>query len=279
MVLPARHHGHLSLDLVCDAGRTAITRQRSRPPLQTFGLQEADHRGAAYLQILNPCGGLCEGDSAEVEVTLQRGAHLYLTTQAATKIYPAQHGHAARQHLRLRVAAGAILEYFPLPLIPFAHALFVQEIEIQVESGGVCLMAEVLAPGRVARGERFAYRMLRSRVEGWVDDRLALFEQMILQPAQDSYAGLGLLDGDSYLGTLYVLTSQALTPLIPGWNRCLTKEYGERVGITTLAYGGLVARLLGRTGQEVLRRLDTVHSLIRTEGLGLPPLQIYRPFA
>jgi urease accessory protein len=279
MAPPAQHHGQLSLELVCDDGRTAIARQRSRPPLQTFGLQEADHRGGAYLQILNPCGGLFEGDSAEVEVTLQRGAHLYLTTQAATKVYPAENGHAARHHLRLRIAAGAILEYFPLPLIPFAHALYVQEIAIQVESGGVCLVAEVLAPGRVARGERFAYHMIRSRVEGWVDDRLALFEQLILQPAQDSYAGLGLLEGASYLGTLYVLSSQALTLLIPGWNRRLTKQYGGCVGITTLAYGGLVVRLLGQTGQEVLRRLDAVHGLIREEGLGLPPLQIYRPFA
>jgi urease accessory protein len=279
MAPPARHHGHLSLELVCDDGRTAIARQRSRPPLQTFGLQEADRRGAAYLQILNPCGGLFEGDSAEVEVTLQRGAHLYLTTQAATKVYPAEHGHAARHHLRLRVAAGAILEYFPLPLIPFARALYVQDIEMQVEPAGVCLVAEVLAPGRVARGERFAYHMIRSRVEGWVDDRLALFEQLTLRPAQDSYAGLGVMDGDPYLGTLYVLTSQALTPLIPAWNRCLTKQYGECIGITALAYGGLVVRLLGQTGQEVLRRLDAVHGLIRQEGLGLPPLRIYRPFA
>jgi urease accessory protein UreH len=88
-----------------------------------------------------------------------------------------------------------------------------------------------------------------------------------------------MLEGDSYLGTLYVLTSQALTPLIPGWNRRLTRQSGECVGITALAYGGLVVRLLGRTGQEVLRRLDTVHGLIREEGLGLPALQVYRPFA
>ena len=30
--------------------------------------------------------------------------------------------------MRLRVASGAILEYFPLPLIPFARALYVQEM-------------------------------------------------------------------------------------------------------------------------------------------------------
>jgi urease accessory protein len=279
MSRPARHHGYLSLDLICDDGRTVIARQRCHPPLQTFGLQEPDGHGSGYLQILNPCGGLFEGDSAEIEVNLQSGAHLYLTTQAATKIYPAEHGQVTRQHIRLRVASGAILEYFPLPLIPFARARYVQEIEMHVESGGVCFVAESLAPGRPARGERFAYHMVRGRVEGWMDDQLALFEQLILQPKRNAYAGVGILEGKSYVGTLYVLTSQVLAPLIPEWNRCLTKRYGECMGITALAYGGLVVRLLGHTGQEVLGRLDAAHRLIRAEGLGLPPLQVYRPFA
>jgi urease accessory protein len=278
MSRPPRHHGYLSLDLVCDGGRTTIAHQRSRPPLQTFGLQEADGQGSAYLQILNPCGGLFEGDSAEIEVALQRGAHLYLTTQAATKIYPAEHDQVTRQYIRLRVASGATLEYLPLPLIPFAHAQCVQETEIHVESGGTCFVAEVLAPGRVARGERFAYHRLRGRVEGWVGDQLALFEQFMLQPKQSSHAGLGVMDGKSYVATLYVLTSKVLAPLVPGWNRCLTRQYGEHMGITAQAYGGLVVRLLGLTGQEVLGRLNAVHRLIREEGLELPPLQIYRPF-
>jgi urease accessory protein len=264
MSLPARHHGYLRIELGCDSGRTVITRQRSRPPLQTFGLQDADRYGGGYLQIINPCGGLFEGDTAEVEVSLQRAAHLYLTTQAATKVYPTEHGEVTRQHVRFRVACGAILEYFPQPLMPFARAMYAQETSVQVESGGVCLVAEVLAPGRVARGERFAYHMVRSRVEGWVDDRLAL---------------LGVLDGKAYLATLYVLTSQGFDPWIPGWNRRLTEQYGECLGITALAHGGLMARLLGQTGQEMLRRLDVVHRLIRQEGLGLPPLQVYRPFA
>jgi urease accessory protein len=278
MSLSARHHGYLVLELTCDNGRTAITSQRSRPPLQIFGLQSADRYGGAYLQIVNPCGGLFEGDRAEIEVSLQRGARLYLTTQAATKIYPAGHGEVTCQHVRLQVAAGAVLDYFRLPLIPFARSLYAQETTIQVESGGICLVAEVLAPGRVARGEHFAYSMLRSRVEGWVDGQLALFEQIILLPEENSYEGLGILDGKCYVASLYVLTSQALERCIPGWNRHLTEQYGECIGITTLAHGGLVVRILGQTGQEVLRRLDAAHRLIREEGLGLPPACVYRPF-
>jgi urease accessory protein len=279
MALPGRHHGLLSLDLVCQNGQTAIARQRSHPPLQIFGLQRLPDDRGAYLQIVNPSGVLLEGDSALIEINLHRGTHLYLTTQAATKVYPAEQGEISRQRTRLRVASEAVLEYFPLPLIPFARAMYAQEIAIQVEGGGICLLADVLAPGRVARGEHFAYRMLRSRVEAWVGDRLALFEQMILEPSRRPLQGLGLLEDQAYLATLYVLTSQPLEPHIMGWNQRLAMLCGERGGVTGLAYGGLMARLLGRTAQEVLRWLETLHRWIREEGLGLSPLQIYRPFA
>jgi urease accessory protein len=256
-----------------------IARQRSDPPLQIFGLQDASASGSAYLQIVNPSGGLLAGDTADIEVILQPGAHLYLTTQAATKVYPAEHGDVTRQRIRLQVAPAAILEYFPLPLIPFAHARYVQEMTVQVDRGGVCLMADVLAPGRMARGERFAYDVVRSRVEAWVGGQLALFEQMILEPRQRSYEGWGLLEGRAYLATLYALTSHPLDAWIPEWNRQLLQRYGEGVGITALAQGGLVVRLLGHTSQDVLRRLHEVHRLIREQGLGLPPLRVYWPFA
>jgi urease accessory protein len=189
------------------------------------------------------------------------------------------HGIATRQRTRLCVAAGAMLEYFPLPLIPFARARYVQETTVALEPGGVCLVAEVLAPGRLARGERFAYDLVRNRVEGWIGGRLVLFEQMLLEPRRHPPTGVGLLDGRGYLATLYVLTTRPFDHWVPKWNRQLAEHYSESVGITELAYGGLVVRMLGRTGQDVLRCLDAVHDLIRREGLGLPRLDVYRPFA
>jgi urease accessory protein len=278
MALSARHHGYLSLELTYDTGRTVIARQRSHPPLQVFGLQYDGRGSSAYLQIVNPCGGLFEGDTAEIEVSAGQGAHLYLTTQAATKIYTAERGDVTRQRTRLRVASGAILEYFPLPVIPFAGARYLQEMTMQVEPGGVCLVSEVLAPGRLARGESFAYDMVRSRTEGWLGGQQALFEQVILEPTQRAYAGLGGLDGKCYLATLYVLTSQPLGAWVPAWNRRLATQYVDCVGIAELTHGGLVVRLLGHTGQEVLRRLDAVHRLIREEGIGLLPQHVYRPY-
>lgn len=140
------------------------------------------------------------------------------------------------------------------------------------------MIADVLAPGRDAHGERFAYGMVRTRVEGWVCDQLVLFEQMILEPRQRSYEGLGLLEGRTHLASLYVLTDRPLGTHIPEWNHQFAAQYGQRVGVTDLANGGLVVRVLGHTNQEVLRSLHAVHGRIREEGLGLLPLRVYRPF-
>jgi urease accessory protein len=278
MALPGRQHGRLWLEFVRHSGQTAIARQRSSPPLQVFGLQRLPGSGGAYLQIVNPGGGLFGGDTAEVVVSVQEGAHVYLTTQAATKVYPAEHGHVSYQRTQLQVGPQAILEYFPLPLIPFARAAYAQETSIEVDPGGIGMIADVLAPGRAARGEYFGYRMLRSRMEGWVAGELALSEQMLLEPHRHDYGGLGLLEGRTHLATLAVLTSRSLGPLIAAWNQRLAAICGEHGGISELAYGGLMVRLLGHTNQEVLRWLDIVHRWVREEGLGLPPLHLYRPF-
>jgi urease accessory protein len=279
MALPARHHGQLWLELRSEGGRSVISRQHSHPPLQIFGLQQDDTGRSAYLQIVNPCGGLFEGDTAELDVDVGEGASLHLTTQAATKIYPSEHGVMTRQRTQLHVAAGGLLEYCPLPLIPFARARYVQETTIAVDPGGVCLMAEVLAPGRSARGERFAYDLVRSRVEGRIGAQPVVFEQMILEPRGGLLTGVGLLDNGAYLATLYVLTTQPFDAWVSAWNRQLAEPHGECVGVTALAQGGLVVRIIGQTAQEVLRRLDGMRNLIRQQGLGLPPLRVYRPFA
>jgi urease accessory protein UreH len=99
-----------------------------------------------------------------------------------------------------------------------------------------------------------------------MDDRLALFEQLMLQPKQDSYAGVGMLDRQSTWPPV-CFDLPGLQPMDqrvePLPDRAVASASDHRARIR-----GLVVRLLGQTGQEVLRRLDAAHRLIREEGLG-----------
>jgi urease accessory protein len=60
--------------------------------------------------------------------------------------------------------AGAVLEYLPEQIIPFAQAAFQQHMTVRLGPGACILAMEIVAPGRLARGEAFAYRDYDSSV-------------------------------------------------------------------------------------------------------------------
>src|SRR5207247_38951 len=109
--------GTLALTLERRAGTTVLGRCRYALPLQVLA-PLALGGPAAVVSVLNPTGGLVGGDRLAIDVTLGRAAHGCLTTPSATKVYRTA-GAAAEQRVRLRLEAGAILEWVPDPTIPF----------------------------------------------------------------------------------------------------------------------------------------------------------------
>lgn len=77
----------------------------------------------AYVYLLNPTGGIVQGDRLETEVVLEPGARALLTTQSATKVYRMERGYAEELN-RYTLRGDAVLEYLPDQTIPFAGARF-----------------------------------------------------------------------------------------------------------------------------------------------------------
>ena len=110
--------------------------------------------GVATLMLLNPPGGLLGGDVLETRVAIGAGAHVCLTTPAATRVYrssgaPAVHGFAAR------VGEGARLEYVPDHLIPAPGARLHQTTDVMVEQAA--RSSSRCGRRRPARGERWGF--------------------------------------------------------------------------------------------------------------------------
>src|SRR2546422_6053420 len=140
-----------------------------RPPRSTlfpyttlFRSLALDDR-AAVVSILNPTGGLVGGDRLAIDVVVGPAAHGCLTTPSATKVYRTA-GAAAEQSVRLRLGAGAILEWVPDHTIPFAGSAFRQAIDCEVGDGATLLVMDAFAAGRIARGEAWGFALLESAV-------------------------------------------------------------------------------------------------------------------
>ena len=102
--------------------------------------------------IINTAGGVAGGDRLTLEVSVQRGAHLMVTTAAAEKVYRSMDA-AAVIDIRLDVGAGASLAWLPQETILFDEARLARAIDVELADNARLVLVEALVFGRSGMGE------------------------------------------------------------------------------------------------------------------------------
>jgi urease accessory protein len=92
------------------------------------------------------------GDRFDIDIKVDAGAGLTVTTAAAEKIYRSL-GPDAAIRASLHLAAGGRLAWLPQETILFDRARLRRSIDVDVASGGKVLLAEAVVFGRAAMGE------------------------------------------------------------------------------------------------------------------------------
>jgi urease accessory protein len=266
------NEGSLHLVLRHVGQRTVLQECYFHVPLQVLRPLYLDDTGTAYVYLVSPCGGVVGGDVYSMTVVVESGACVCLTTPSATKLY-ATPGLPARQQLGITLHAGAVLEYLPEQIIPFAQAAFQQHMTVRLGPGACILAMEIVAPGRLARGEAFAYRDYDSSVCIEATSGQALLrERTRLRPGWQRLDGPGLFEGYNYLGTFYALVEgRSLAPdLVEHVHTLLACRAGLLGSATMLAHGGIAVRVLGADHMTVSRALHEVWDVLRRALLGYP---------
>jgi urease accessory protein len=278
--------GALRLGFERRGGRTVLAVCRYTLPLSVLAPVPLDDP-AAVVWVLSPTGGLVGGDRLAIDVTVGEGAHACLTTSSATRVYRTA-GEPAIQEVRLRLLAGATLEYVPDHAIPFAGSAFRQSILAELGEGARLILLDAFAAGRVGRGERWCFDRLESSVEvrdvrGW------LLRERLRLSGVPAWAGLGLAEGAPYFAS--VAGFEALTEPTAGGRDpagVATALLGEAAGLTEvsgeppalevggghLPRGGWLIRCLARDAPALTAALARLWDLARWHMLGLPPLSL-----
>lgn len=199
--------GHLTLSLELRGGRTVATRVHQRVPLHVGRVlhQQRDWPELGYITVANPTGGFVEGDRVDQDITVRSGA-AHITSQSASRVYRCPSGAPVRQHTRLGVGAGAYLEWWPDPVIPFAGALLEQTLDVSIAPAGVALIADTWLIGRVARDERHAYRRVRSCTRCLDDSGEPRFvDTLLLDPAFADPTSPAMVGNAVAVATFFVL--------------------------------------------------------------------------
>ena len=243
--------------------------------------------GAGRLVHLhNVSGGVLAGDRLAVEVDVKAGAAAQITTTGATRLYRHRAGAAdSEQHARFSVGDGALLEYLPDTVIPYKGSRHIQRTEFRLGRGATLYWWEVLAPGRLAAGERFAFDRLRVKTEVYAGPRPVLREDFLLEPERNDLTAKARMSEYSHLASLCIV--QEGTPA-PFWRavedrlneiaRKRTRHGQEIWGASTLAADGVVVRGLSQSGcwlHEALVEFWRTARLAVTGAEAAPPRKIY----
>jgi urease accessory protein len=253
----------LSFERDADSGATQLRASSQEPPLRVVrGFARQD--GSSLVHLHNVSGGLLGGDRLSLALSLAQGAEAQITTTGATRIYrPAPDAAPAEQINRAYVGESALLEYIPDAIIPYCGVRFLQRSEIHLAQGAGLFWWEILAPGREARGETFAYEHLQIHTDIVACGQLIAAERMRLQPASRPVHQVARLADLKYVITLYICR------VGDDARRWLSLEdelreaardsaaAGEMLwGISTLPAHGVAVRGLARRGHGILTALQ-----------------------
>lgn len=257
----AEVNGQLQLRFTYDRSRriTSLSGCAQIPPLRVVHTFPLPH-GGTLLHLHNLSGGVLGGDQFRIDVELEPGARVQLTTTGATRLYRSRQGVPhARQDTYVRVQAGGLLEYVPDELIPFAGSRYLQSTRIELAEDAGLFWWETLAPGRLARGECFAYELLQLSMDVTACGLPIACERFRLQPqcaALSSPARLGMYPyHSSFLicrvglpAARWVQLEQELTEL------ALELTEPDRIiwGVSTLVAHGLLVRAASRKGYDIM---------------------------
>ncbi len=204
-----RLDGVLRLGFIQREGRTYLADQYDQAPLKAvrpFSLVD----GRVLLQIVNTTAGVLAGDAYRLDVTVGSGAKVVLVNQSATKAHTMGPGAFAEEQVRIQVAAGGELEFYPGLTIPFPGSDFRQTIDVRLDEGAKFGYLELRAMGRVTRGEHLAFRRMSCRVNVFLGETPCYKDALELDPPIWEVGGWGILEGNRYLASGYWMWGQAL---------------------------------------------------------------------
>lgn len=272
--------GRLKLGVSVRGGRSVASRQFHEGALRVLRPHYLDGSGQVCYVMVNPGGAYLGADVFVIEVEVEAGADLLLTTQSATKVYRTP-GSFAEQRMSIKLGEGARLELVPDQLIAYREASYRQNSRISLHPASCLVMAEVVTPGWSPDGASFKFEEVRLRNEirvrtGEHQELLAL-DNLLIRPPLGDVTGMGFMEGFSHLGSLVVVDPRVNQELADELAR-IARDFDAYTGVSLTATiagtTGLVLRSLSNSTEELNTLLGACTGVLRDRWYGQAPLNL-----
>jgi urease accessory protein len=209
--------------------------------------------GSTLVHLHNVSGGLLSGDQLAASIELGEACEAQITSTGSTRIYKSkEHGRPASQEFRATIERGAILEYLPDSIIPFAGSRYKQRSTYELFDDAGLFAWEIVAPGR--SGEKFSFEDLQIETEIRSAATPVAFDCWRLQPRTHNLEHAIRMGPFTYHATLYICRTRLPRHEWLRWEQ-LMSEIIETIpatrqtwGVSALPKDGIVFRGLATEG-------------------------------
>jgi urease accessory protein len=188
------------------AARTTVQFVHSGP-LRVLQSLYPEGPAVCHNVLVHPPGGIVGGDTLDISLRLDAGAHALITTPAATRFYKSA-GEAGTQLVKAHLQPGARLEWLPLEAICYNACKAVNTAVFDLAPGAEMIGWDITALGLPNANLPFERGSLQQHIEvkdAWLERALVdASDTRLLQ------SPLGLA-GNLCMGTLFFATGEAIS--------------------------------------------------------------------
>jgi urease accessory protein len=231
--------------------------------------------GSLYLMMLNTSGGMVGGDRLRTNVEIGPDAAAVLITASATKAYRTG-GAPAIQETTIHLDRDATLEYLPDHLIPHPGAVVRQSVRVEMAAGSRAIVYDAIAAGRIGRGERWAFRDLRTEITLNRGTQPVYVSRSRITPELQPLTQLGWAQDFNYLASIIIVGDTAHDGTAYQWaalgadlESALCRCPGVFGGASEMGCGGTVVRLLAYRASDLSLAAHILWSVARRFLVGL----------
>ena len=273
----------LELRFYPDGGLTRMVVTRQESPWRALrAFQNAQRQAMVHLH--NVSGGILSGDALDLLIDAEERTSVQVTSVGATRIYRHRTGRCpARLTTSIRIGEGALLEYLPDAVIPFAGSNCSQATTVSLGPNAGFIGWEILAAGRIASGEEFEFDCFHSAYSIQADARPIALERYRLVPSVRDPRSIARWGRFRYTATMYICHTGVAAARWSELEHILNEmafartSDGERWGVSTIVASGLIVRVLALEAHQVTAGLHVLWNRAKQEIWGesaVPPRKI-----